>query len=62
MADARAGAEMLSVAAGAGCPKAIFNLGVLHWNGNGVAESIEEAARLFETSADLGYVEAQVFF
>ena len=59
-ADAKKGAELLSLAAGAGCLKAMFNLGVLHWNGTGVAESIEEAARLFEAAANLGYVEAQV--
>lgn len=39
--------------------KACYNLGLMYQNGDGVAQSMDEAVKWYTTSADLQYAEAQ---
>lgn len=49
----------LKKAAESGDPKAQCELGVLYFNGEGVAKNIQEAIRLFTLSADKKYLDSQ---
>ena len=51
----QAGAEWMRMAADAGIPEAMHNLGLLHLRGRGVEEDGQEAARWFRRAADLGH-------
>ncbi len=50
----------LKKAADSGDPKAQCELGVLYFNGEGVAKNIPEALRLFTLSADKNYLDSQI--
>jgi hypothetical protein len=43
-----------------GEPAAQFNLGLLHYEGQGVPQNYAEAAKWFQESADRGYAKAQM--
>ncbi|MEM1436977.1 MAG: tetratricopeptide repeat protein, partial [Pseudomonadota bacterium] len=58
--DLQRAVEHFRFAAAAGEPNAQFNLGVMYANGDGVEQSLEQAARLYWSAADNGNTGAMV--